>query len=57
MCVSVCVCVCVSVCVCVLPVVVGEAWSPVGRPEQGLQSTGQIHEQVTHQEEPAEAQS
>ncbi len=51
-CYSVCVCVCV--CACVSPVVVGEAGSPIGRPEQGLQSTGQVHEQVTHQEEPAD---
>ena len=44
---------CVRVCVCVcLPVVVGEAGSPVGGPEECLQSTGQVHEEVAHQEEP-----
>lgn len=42
---------------CVAPVVVGESRSPVGRPEQRLQSAGQIHEQITHQEEPAETQT
>lgn len=42
-----CVCVCLS-----LPVVVGEARPPVGRPQQRLQRAGQVHKQVTHQEEP-----
>lgn len=34
------------------PVIVFEPRPPVGRPQQRLYSTGQIHKQVTHQEEP-----
>ena len=49
--VFICVCVCVRACV-VVPVVIGEAWPPVGRPQEGLETTGQVHEQITHQEEP-----
>lgn len=45
---------CVYVCVHVTaPVIVGEAWPPVGRPEERLEGAGQVHKQVTHQEEPA----
>jgi len=45
-------------CVCLLvPVVVRKAWPPVGRPEEGLEGTGQVHEQVTHQEEPEETEN
>lgn len=51
------VCVCVMCVRVLLPVVVGEAWPPVGRPEQGLQGTGQVHKQVAHQEEPVETES
>jgi len=34
------------------PVIVAEARSPVGRLEECLQDTDQVHEQVAHQEEP-----
>ena len=44
--------VCEFVCVFVVPVVIRKAWPPVGRPEEGLEGTGQVHKQVTHQEEP-----
>lgn len=36
----------------VVPMVVGKTWPPVGRPQEGLEGTGQVHEQVTHQEKP-----
>lgn len=39
-----------------VPVVIGEAWPPVRSPEQGLQGTGQVHKQVTHQEEPKDTE-
>lgn len=35
-----------------LPVVELETWAPVGCAQQGLDSTGQIHEHVAHEEEP-----
>lgn len=35
-----------------LPVVELEAWTPIGRAQQGLYSTGQIDEHVAHEEEP-----
>lgn len=35
-----------------LPVVVLEAWSPVRCSQQGLNSTGKVHKQVAHEEEP-----
>lgn len=38
----------------VVPVVVGKARPPVGRPQEGLEGTGQVHEQITHQEEPGQ---
>lgn len=38
----------------VVPVVVGEARPPVGRPQQGLEGTCQVDKQVTHQEEPGQ---
>lgn len=31
-----------------------KAWPPVGRPKERLQSTGQVHEHVTHQEKPVQ---
>lgn len=34
------------------PVVVLEAWSPVGCPQQCLDRTGQIDKQVAHEEKP-----
>lgn len=34
------------------PVVISEAWPPVGRPQQCLHRTSQVHKHVTHQEEP-----
>lgn len=34
------------------PVVISKAWPPIGRPQQRLYCTGQVHEHVAHQEEP-----
>ena len=36
-----------------LPVIVLEAWPPVGSLQQGLNRAGQVHKPVTHQEEHA----
>lgn len=33
------------------PVIVFEAWSPIGCPEQSLKGTRQVDKAVTHQEE------
>lgn len=58
--VGVCLCVCFVACKETdwtnfhTPVVVFEARPPVGRPQEGLQRTGQVDEQVTHEEEPDE---
>lgn len=37
-----------------LPVVILESWSPVWRPEQRLQHTGQVDKPITHQKEPVD---
>ena len=37
-----------------LPVVILESRSPIGRPEQRLQHTGQVDEPITHQKEPVD---
>lgn len=34
------------------PVVIAKAWPPVGRPQQRLYRTGQVHKHVAHQKEP-----